>query len=96
MLGLKKYAKQTTKLSMNLNIFNNRKRGWGHNQLSFQYIFTLRLFPHVQYVIYIFSNQSCNDFSRVVNDYIYYYKNIRIKGKINWMLSVQYRLKFGS
>ena len=42
------------------------------------------------------NKKSYNDFTRVVNDYIYYYNNIRIKGKTNWMSSGQYRLKFGS
>ena len=37
--------------------------------------------------------KSYNDFAMVVNDYIYYSNNIRIKEKTNWTSPVQYRLK---
>lgn len=35
------------------------------------------------------------EFKEAVNDYIWYYNNIRIKEKTNWMSPIQYRIKCG-
>lgn len=39
--------------------------------------------------------KSFDEFKKVVDDYIYYYNNERIKKKTNWMSPVQYRIQNG-
>ena len=96
MLGLKKQAKQITKLSINSDFLITEK---GDEDIinCHSNIFLLQDYVRTPNMLFIFcSYQSYNDFAKDVNDYIYYYNNFRIKDKTNWMLLVQYRLKFGS